>query len=128
MRVWIEAVGRGDLVSTQSQSERLDIVPTVEGYGYGFGVMDAEGWIGHNGSYPPGFQTIALYDPELDQTMVVLANSYSTDGYHSSPTRSLGNSGLCSCQSPQCTRCWPWPPRGLVPASCGGGWVDSVAG
>jgi D-alanyl-D-alanine carboxypeptidase len=81
-RVWIEAVGRGDLVSAQSQSERLDMVPLAEGFGYGFGVMDAEGWIGHNGSYPPGYQTIALYDPALDQTMVVLANSYSTDGYH----------------------------------------------
>lgn len=63
VRVWIEAVGRGDLVSAQSQSERLDMVPLVEGFGYGFGVMDAEGWIGHNGSYPPGYQTIALYDP-----------------------------------------------------------------
>ena len=82
VRVWIEAVGRGDLVSAQSQSERLDMVPLAEGFGYGFGVMDAEGWIGHNGSYPPGYQTIALYDPALDQTMVVLANSYYTDGYH----------------------------------------------
>jgi D-alanyl-D-alanine carboxypeptidase len=82
VRVWIEAVGRGDLVSAQSQSERLDLVPLAEGFGYGFGVMDAEGWVGHNGSYPPGYQTIALYDPALDQTMVVLANSYSTDGYH----------------------------------------------
>jgi D-alanyl-D-alanine carboxypeptidase len=82
VRVWIEAVGRGDLVSAQSQSERLDMVPLAEGFGYGFGVMDAEGWIGHNGSYPPGYQTIALYDPALDQTMVILANSYYTDGYH----------------------------------------------
>jgi D-alanyl-D-alanine carboxypeptidase len=82
VRVWIEAVGRGDLLSAQSQSERLDMVPIADGFGYGFGVMDAEGWIGHNGSYPPGYQTIALYDPALDQTMVVLANSYSTDGYH----------------------------------------------
>lgn len=82
VRVWIEAVGRGDLVSAQSQSERLAMVPIADGYGYGFGVMSAEGWIGHNGSYPPGYQTIALYDPTLDQTMVVLANSYYTDGYH----------------------------------------------
>jgi D-alanyl-D-alanine carboxypeptidase len=82
VRVWIEAVGRGDLVPAQSQSERLDMVPLAEGFGYGFGLMDAEGWIGHNGSYPPGYQTIALYDPALDQTMVVLANSYYTDGYH----------------------------------------------
>jgi len=82
VRVWIEAVGGGDLVSAQSQSERLAMVPIADSFGYGFGVMGVEGWIGHNGTFPPGYQSIALYDPTQDQTLVVLANSWSPDGYH----------------------------------------------
>jgi hypothetical protein len=38
--------------------------------------------VGHNGSFPPGYQSIALHDPVLDQTLVVLANSWFSDGYH----------------------------------------------
>ena len=82
VRVWIEAVGRGDLVSPQSQAERLDMVAIGEGYGYGFGVMGVDDWIGHDGTFDPGYQTIALHDPVLDQTLVVLANSSFSDGYH----------------------------------------------
>lgn len=82
VRVWIEAVGRGDLVSPQSQAERLDMVAIGEGFGYGFGVMGVDDWIGHNGIFPPGYQSIALHDPVLDQTLVVLANSWFSDGYH----------------------------------------------
>lgn len=82
VRVWIEAVGRGELVSAQSQAERLDLVPIAEGFGYGFGVESVNGWIGHNGTFPPGYQSMALYDPTQDQTLVVLANSAFTDAYH----------------------------------------------
>ena len=64
------------------QAERLALVPLAEGFGYGFGVMGVDDWIGHNGTFPPGYQSIALHDPLLDQTIVVLANSWSTDGYH----------------------------------------------
>lgn len=82
VRMWIEAVGRGDLLSPESQAERLDMVPLGEGFGYGFGVMGVDDWIGHNGSFPPGYQSIALHDPVQDQTLVILTNSWSPDGYH----------------------------------------------
>jgi len=82
VRVWIEAVGRGDLVSAQSRAERLDMIPIGEGFGYGFGVMGVDDWIGHNGSFPPGYTSIALHDAVHDQTIVVLANSYFPEGYH----------------------------------------------
>jgi D-alanyl-D-alanine carboxypeptidase len=82
VRVWIEAVGRGDLVSPQSQAERLDMVATGQGFDYGFGVMGVGDWIGHNGSFPPGYTSMALHDPVNDQTIVVLANSWFPDGYH----------------------------------------------
>lgn len=81
VRVWIEAVGRGDLLSAQSQAARLDMVPIGEGFGYGFGVMGVDDWIGHNGSFPPGYTSVALHDPVHDQTIVVLANSWFSDGY-----------------------------------------------
>jgi len=82
VRVWIEAVGRGDLVSAQSQGERLDMIETGQGFDYGFGVMGVDDWIGHNGVFPPGYQSIALHDPVHDQTIVVLANAWFSDGYH----------------------------------------------
>lgn len=82
MRVWIEAVERGELVSAQSQTERLDLDPIAEGFGYGFGVESVNGWIGHNGTFPHGYQSLALYDPTQDQTHVILANSAFTDAYH----------------------------------------------
>ncbi len=82
MQIWIEAVGTGDLVSLQSQAERLDMVATGLGFDYGFGVMGVGDWIGHNGSFPPGYQSIALHDPVQDQTIVVLTNSWFTDDYH----------------------------------------------
>ena len=82
VRVWIEAVGRGDLVSAQSQAERLDMIATGQGFDYGFGVLKFGDWIGHNGSFPPGYASMALHDPVNDQTIVVLANSWFSDGYH----------------------------------------------
>ncbi len=82
VRVWIEALGRGDLVSAQSRSEQLDMVATGQGFAYGFGVLKFGDWIGHNGSFPPGYTSMALHDPVNDQTIVVLANSWFPDGYH----------------------------------------------
>ena len=82
VRVWIEAVGRGDLVSAQSRSEQLDMIATGQGFDYGFGVLKFGDWIGHNGSFPPGYTSMALHDPVNDQTIVVLANSWFPDGYH----------------------------------------------
>lgn len=83
VRVWTEALGRGDLLTPQSQADRLIMNPAGDGYDtYGFGIARIGDWIGHDGVFP-GYQTVALHDPLLDQTMVILANSMpSSTDYH----------------------------------------------
>lgn len=80
---WIEALGSGDLLSAESQAERLVMNPAGEGYdAYGFGIARIGDWIGHDGVFP-GFQSVALYDPALDQSIVILANStFAGSDYH----------------------------------------------
>jgi D-alanyl-D-alanine carboxypeptidase len=41
---------------------------------YGLGLFKSAGWIGHNGSLP-GYQTLALYEPESRSTIVAFINS-----------------------------------------------------
>lgn len=81
--IWIEALGRGDLLSPESQAERLVMNPAGEGYdAYGFGIARIGDWIGHDGVFP-GFQSVALYDPSLDQTLVILSNAtFAGSDYH----------------------------------------------
>ncbi|MGW1893242.1 serine hydrolase [Streptomyces sp. NPDC002004] len=58
-----------------TQAERLRTLPT--GYpnaGYGLGIFDVAGWIGHNGSLP-GYQSLTIYLPEAEATLVVLINT-----------------------------------------------------
>jgi D-alanyl-D-alanine carboxypeptidase len=42
--------------------------------GYGLGIFSLGGWIGHNGSLP-GYQSVAVYLPEKQITMVILINT-----------------------------------------------------
>lgn len=83
VRAWTEAIGRGDLLSPESQAERLVMNPAGEGYdAYGFGIARIGDWIGHDGVYPLGYQTAAFYDPLADQTVVILSNTTWDDDYH----------------------------------------------
>jgi D-alanyl-D-alanine carboxypeptidase len=42
--------------------------------GYGLGLFNAHGWIGHNGSLP-GYQSLTIHLPEADTSVVVLLNA-----------------------------------------------------
>ena len=42
--------------------------------GYGLGIFNLGGWIGHNGSLP-GYQTVAVYLPEKQTSLVILTNT-----------------------------------------------------
>ena len=42
--------------------------------GYGLGLFKDNGWIGHNGSLP-GYQSLTIYLPSQQATLVVLVNS-----------------------------------------------------
>ncbi|MFJ7268959.1 serine hydrolase domain-containing protein [Streptomyces sp. NPDC099050] len=79
LRQWakVVATGRtatGELLTPATQAERLDVVPALPGTGYGLGIFNVQGWIGHNGSLP-GYQSLTVYDPRSQATLVVLLNT-----------------------------------------------------
>ena len=75
--VWAEALGAGTLLTPETQRERLRFEPVPGGsrlpVGYGLGIMDVAGFVGHNGAIY-GYSTWVLYDPESQGSLVVLAN------------------------------------------------------
>lgn len=77
MRIWAPALATGALLTRQTHQERLRTVD-AEGkpapFGYGLGLFNQAGWIGHNGSLP-GYQTVSAYLPERHTTLVVFTNT-----------------------------------------------------
>ncbi|WP_086736474.1 serine hydrolase domain-containing protein [Streptomyces glaucescens] len=87
LRVWARTVATGTFPdgatmvepATQKQ-QRLTTPPTgVQGAGYGLGIFDVQGWIGHNGSLP-GYESLTIYLPSAEATLVVLLNTDVLDG------------------------------------------------
>ncbi|GHB32139.1 beta-lactamase [Streptomyces viridiviolaceus] len=81
LRVWARTVATGELpdgdtlVSPVVQKQRLTTLPTtVPGAGYGLGIFDVRGWIGHNGSLP-GYESLTVYLPSAQATLVVMLNT-----------------------------------------------------
>lgn len=74
LKTWAAALGRGTLLSPQTQAQRVQVESAIPGVGYGFTIFDVHGWIGHNGDIP-GYATVLVYLPERDATLVVLVNS-----------------------------------------------------
>jgi D-alanyl-D-alanine carboxypeptidase len=77
MHIWVPALATGKLLTPELQAQRLQTVgapglPPQDGYGVG--IFNLGGWIGHNGSLP-GYQTVAVYLPEKQTTMVILVNT-----------------------------------------------------
>jgi D-alanyl-D-alanine carboxypeptidase len=85
LRIWAPAVATGQLLSPGMQAQRLQMVgvpgapPTS---GYGLGINNNGGWIGHNGALP-GYETVSAYLPEQQTTLVILTN---TDIPYQDPT------------------------------------------
>ncbi|WP_457032531.1 serine hydrolase domain-containing protein [Kitasatospora sp. P5_F3] len=73
---WAKVVATGTLLSpaTQAQREKFLSIPGFDDAGYGLGLFRTHGWVGHNGSLP-GYQSVTMYLPEQDATMVVLLNT-----------------------------------------------------
>ncbi|MFE2107432.1 serine hydrolase domain-containing protein [Kitasatospora sp. NPDC059463] len=75
LRHWAEDLVAGTLLSPGTQAQRLDVLPTgIPGAGYGLGIFDINGWIGHNGSLP-GYESLTIRLPEECATLVVLLNT-----------------------------------------------------
>ena len=77
MRMWAPALATGKLLTPQMQAQRLQTVgspgmPPQDGYG--LGIFNLGGWIGHNGSLP-GYQTVVVYLPEKQISLVIMANT-----------------------------------------------------
>ncbi|MFF4329130.1 serine hydrolase domain-containing protein [Streptomyces sp. NPDC001591] len=81
LRIWAKTLATGvfpdgtRMVSPDLQKQRLHTPPTtIPGAGYGLGIFDVQGWTGHNGSLP-GYQSLTMYLPEEQATLVVLLNT-----------------------------------------------------
>ncbi|MFD4398537.1 serine hydrolase domain-containing protein [Kitasatospora sp. NPDC058478] len=96
---WTKSLATGSLLKQDTQSQRLKTQPTGDpGVGYGLGLFNNNGWIGHNGSLP-GYETVAVYLPQSQATLVVLLN---TDvPYRGSEPSSLFAKAITQIASPK---------------------------
>ncbi|MFD9353827.1 serine hydrolase domain-containing protein [Streptomyces sp. NPDC060031] len=100
MRKWAEVLATGTLLTPATQAQRLKVTPAgdLPDTGYGLGIFNVEGWIGHNGSLP-GYQSLTVYLPESKATLVVLLN---TDiSYRGSEPSSLFGKAITGTVTPQ---------------------------
>ncbi|MEV0415958.1 serine hydrolase domain-containing protein [Streptomyces sp. NPDC050448] len=74
MKTWARVLATGTLLKPATQAERLKVVDALPGTGYGLGIFNVQGWIGHNGSLP-GYQALTVYLPQPKATLVVLLNT-----------------------------------------------------
>ncbi|MCA9860495.1 MAG: beta-lactamase family protein, partial [Thermomicrobiales bacterium] len=75
LRVWVELLATGALLSPETQAARMDFTPMAEGspVRYGLGIMELLGFYGHNGGIA-GYSTIMLHDPGDGTTIVIATN------------------------------------------------------
>ncbi|MFI9567060.1 serine hydrolase domain-containing protein [Streptomyces rishiriensis] len=81
LRIWARTVATGVLpdgdrmISPATQRQRLITPATpIPGAGYGLGIFNVQGWIGHNGSLP-GYESLTIYLPSAQATLVVVLNT-----------------------------------------------------
>ncbi|MFJ6121190.1 D-alanyl-D-alanine carboxypeptidase [Streptomyces sp. 3212.3] len=81
LSVWARTVATGTLpnggplISPALQKQRLTTPPTaIRGAGYGLGIFNVRGWLGHNGSLP-GYESLTVYLPSARATLVILLNT-----------------------------------------------------
>ncbi|CAM5432302.1 beta-lactamase [Streptomyces avidinii] len=81
LHTWVPALtggklpGGGTLLEPGTQAQRMRALPTgYPGVGYGLGIADVNGWVGHNGDLP-GYETVAAALPEDGAVLVVIVNS-----------------------------------------------------
>lgn len=75
LRRWAKVVATGELLSPETQAQRLRTLPTgYPGTDYGLGIFETNGWIGHNGSIP-GYETVTVYLPSQHASLVIMINT-----------------------------------------------------
>ena len=74
LRRWARDVATGKLLTRATQKARIRFIATgVRHVAYGLALADSNGWIGHNGGVP-GYQSLTIYLPARQATVVVLIN------------------------------------------------------
>ncbi len=90
---WGVSLGKGTLLSEESQGERIESLKPVvfdpcddddperekrscpEYDRYGLGIGEISGWIGHTGEYI-GYTSLVMYEPESGSVIVILMNRF----------------------------------------------------
>jgi D-alanyl-D-alanine carboxypeptidase len=78
MAIWARALADGTLLSPRMQAERLAIAPLTGitsplTVGYGLGIFEIQGYIGHNGAIL-GYSSATFYRPDIDTAITVVGN------------------------------------------------------
>jgi D-alanyl-D-alanine carboxypeptidase len=78
LHTWLKELVGGSLISAELQRERLTFTafkrdPGAPPFGYGLGLANLDGQIGHDGSIL-GFHSLAGHRPEAGESTVILAN------------------------------------------------------
>jgi D-alanyl-D-alanine carboxypeptidase len=110
LRTWAHTLATGTLLSPATQAQRMKMSPSgLPDTGYGLGIFNVAGWIGHNGSLP-GYESLVVYLPEAKATLVVLLN---TDiNYKGSEPSTLFGQAITRIVSPQHVFKLPAQPAG----------------
>lgn len=74
---WIKICAQGGIFSPEIQKFRKESFIPMENFSYGFGLVSVlnDQWCGHNGQLA-GYQSIAMYCPARDITIVVMTNLF----------------------------------------------------
>ena len=82
LKIWVDALVSGSLLSPEMQAERLQIETWFAeplNLGYGLGLMEIGGLLGHNGGIL-GYSSWMLQDPETGTTIIMVDNIGTTEG------------------------------------------------
>ncbi|MEU4268631.1 serine hydrolase domain-containing protein [Streptomyces sp. NPDC026092] len=114
LRRWARIVATGELLSPETQAQRLKFLPTgFPGTSYGLGIFNSGGWIGHNGSIP-GYETVTVYLPSQKATLVLMLNTDITS--QGQEPSSLVARAITQVVTPNNVYDRPVPPRVAAPA------------
>ena len=83
LRIWVEALNDGILLSPESQQERFDFIDIpgflgISSFKYGLGLMSIDGYIGHGGEIF-GYEGYMGKNPDTNTTIIVALNNFPTD-------------------------------------------------
>ena len=74
MRTWVEALAKGsELLSAETLAARNTWSPLAPSAGYGLGILNFLGFLGHNGGIA-GYSSWMLHNPDTGFTIVIVVN------------------------------------------------------